>query len=109
MCPEIVLQKDRKKLVHGKNPLINYQNSQEKTPEQHAENALSRVHVQNALLKLSKKERTIFTLRHFHDLKINDIAETLNISSGTVKSLLFRAVRKMQKNLTFYENNMECV
>jgi RNA polymerase sigma-70 factor (ECF subfamily) len=38
-------------------------------------------------------------LRHYDDLMLKDIAESLGLSIGSVKSYLFRAVRKLQKEL----------
>ena len=62
-------------------------------------------HISQALKKISPKERTIFVLRHYNDLKLNEIAEVLGITIGTVKSLLFRAIRKLRKELSSYMGN----
>lgn len=59
-------------------------------------------HITQALKKISPKERTIFVMRHYNDLKLNEIAEVLGITIGTVKSLLFRAIRKLRKELSSY-------
>ena len=80
--------------------------STEKNPEEKTESTLLKRHIDDALQTLSDKERVVFTMKHFHELKIKEIAETLNLSAGTVKSLLFRAVRKMQKCLAFYKKDM---
>jgi RNA polymerase sigma-70 factor (ECF subfamily) len=52
-----------------------------------------------ALEKVSPQEKAVFLLRHTEDLMLKDIAETLGLSIGSVKSYLFRAVRKLQKEL----------
>jgi RNA polymerase sigma-70 factor (ECF subfamily) len=52
-----------------------------------------------ALDKISPQEKAVFVLRHYEDLKLKDIAETLGLSIGSVKSYLFRAVHKLQKEL----------
>ena len=62
-------------------------------------------HISQALKKISPKERTIFVMRHYNDLKLNEIAEVLGITIGTVKSLLFRAIRKLRKELSSYGND----
>jgi RNA polymerase sigma-70 factor (ECF subfamily) len=59
-------------------------------------------HISQALKKISPKERTIFVMRHYNDLKLGEIAEVLGITIGTVKSLLFRAIRKLRKELSSY-------
>ncbi|MCS7303042.1 MAG: sigma-70 family RNA polymerase sigma factor [Bacteroidota bacterium] len=64
-----------------------------------------RQHVDEALTKLSPAQRTAFILRHYYDLSIREIAERMNNTEGTVKVLLFRAVRNLQKLLSFYRDN----
>lgn len=58
--------------------------------------------IQNGMNGLSSKERAVFTLRHFEEVKIKDIAVVLDCAEGTVKNLLFRATKKMQKALKHY-------
>lgn len=74
-------------------------------PEQAAEAKLMQKHLEHALQKLAPREKSIFVLRHYHDLPLKEIAETLKINLGTVKSLLFRALKKMQKELAFYKED----
>jgi RNA polymerase sigma-70 factor (ECF subfamily) len=75
-------------------------------PEKMTEASLMRLHIEKALKKLTDKERTVFVLRHYRDLKLNEIAEILEINTGTVKSTLFRAIQKLQKLLSFYKEEM---
>jgi len=56
--------------------------------------------IAKALEKVSPQEKAVFLLRHNEDLMLKDIAETLGLSIGSVKSYLFRAVRKLQKELS---------
>lgn len=58
--------------------------------------------LEQALDALSERERTVFVLRHFQNLKIREIAEVLERTEGTVKTTLFRAVRKLQEELSDY-------
>ncbi|MEE8587626.1 MAG: RNA polymerase sigma factor, partial [Acidobacteriota bacterium] len=55
-----------------------------------------------ALNCLSPRQRTIFVLRHYQDLKLREIASVLSISEGTVKTTLFRAIRRLQQKLAVY-------
>jgi len=55
--------------------------------------------IQKALTHLSEKQRAVFVLRHFHDLKLQDIAKSMGCAEGTVKNYLFRATQKMQELL----------
>ncbi len=58
-----------------------------------------RERIARALDKISPQEKAVFVLRHYEDLKLKDIAAALDLSIGSVKSYLFRAVRKLQKEL----------
>jgi len=71
-------------------------------PERSAEAGLMQIHIDAALQQLAPREKSIFVLRHYHDLPLKEIAETLNISLGSVKSLHFRAIKRLQKELSFY-------
>lgn len=55
--------------------------------------------VDEALVVLSPTQRAVFVMRHYEGLALNDIAESLNCTVGSVKVHLFRAMRKLQKAL----------
>lgn len=55
--------------------------------------------VDEALVVLSPTQRAVFVMRHYEGLPLNDIAESLNCTVGSVKVHLFRAMRKLQKAL----------
>jgi RNA polymerase sigma-70 factor (ECF subfamily) len=57
-----------------------------------------------AMESLSDKQRAVFALRHFHGLKLQDIARTLGCAEGTVKNYLFRATQRMQEKLREYQH-----
>lgn len=56
--------------------------------------------VQRAISRLSPKLRTITVLRYVESLSYDEIAETLQISLGTVKSRLSRAHAAMDRELS---------
>lgn len=64
-----------------------------------AEHSQLRERIERALETVSPQERAVFILRHHEDLALGDIADALNLSVGSVKSYLFRAVRKLRKEL----------
>jgi RNA polymerase sigma-70 factor (ECF subfamily) len=68
-------------------------------PAAAAEASQLQARIAKALEKVSPQEKAVFLLRHYDDLMLKDIAETLGLSIGSVKSYLFRAVRKLQKEL----------
>jgi len=53
----------------------------------------------SALGRLSLRQRAAFTLRHYEDRSLADIAEILNLDIGTVKVHLFRATEKLREEL----------
>ena len=68
-------------------------------PGREAEAALLRRKIDEALDRISEREKTVFLLRHYHDLSLKEIAETLGLTLGSVKSYLFRSIKKLQKEL----------
>ena len=50
--------------------------------------------------KLAEKQRMIFVMKHYNQLKYKEIAEVLGISLGTVKSLHYKAVQNLRGLIT---------
>jgi len=75
-------------------------------PDRSAEANIIQNHIEHALNRLSRSERSVFVLRHYHDLSLRQIAETLDVAEGTVKSHLFRALRRLQQELSFYRKDL---
>jgi RNA polymerase sigma-70 factor (ECF subfamily) len=55
--------------------------------------------VDAALKVLSPSQRAVFAMRHYEGMKLNEIAEAMECSVGSVKVHLFRALRKLQTEL----------
>ena len=71
-------------------------------PQRRAEAARVQQDIDQALDGLTPRERMVFVLRHYQDLALKEIAEAMGVSEGTVKSFLFRAIKKLQKSLAVY-------
>lgn len=56
--------------------------------------------LRRALMRLSTKDRTVLTLRHFAELDYEEIAHVLEIDEKTVKSRLFEARKRLRALLT---------
>ena len=52
--------------------------------------------MRRSLIKLTEKQRMIFVMKQYNQLKYTEIAQILGISSGTVKSLHFKAVQNLR-------------
>lgn len=57
-----------------------------------------------ALSTLPERQRAVVVLRHYQELSLEEIATTLGMSLGTVKSSLHRALHRMRASLTEAES-----
>lgn len=73
-------------------------------PERKLESVFINEHIEQALNKLSKQERIVFLMRNNNDMPFTEIVEVLQLQPGTVRSLHFRALRKLRRELSFYKN-----
>lgn len=55
--------------------------------------------LRNALEKLPPEEKTIIILRYFEDMKLDEIAAVCEESLSTVKSRLYRTLKKLKLDL----------
>jgi RNA polymerase sigma-70 factor (ECF subfamily) len=56
-------------------------------------------HLEKAMATLSARQRVVFTLRHFEEMPLAEIAEMLKLEVGTVKSHLHRAVGIVRREM----------
>ena len=52
-----------------------------------------------ALGRLPERQRAVVVLRHYQDMSLEEIAQALGMSLGTVKSSLHRALARMRAGL----------
>ena len=55
--------------------------------------------LQKAILKLPEKQRIVFNMKYFDDLKYNDMSEILGTSVGALKASYHHAVKKIEEML----------
>ncbi|MFC5732836.1 sigma-70 family RNA polymerase sigma factor [Cytobacillus gottheilii] len=55
--------------------------------------------IEDAMNQLDQRSREILTLKYFHDMKLKDIAITLECPEGTVKTWLNKALKSLRKLL----------
>jgi RNA polymerase sigma factor (sigma-70 family) len=56
--------------------------------------------IARALRALPERQRAVFVLRHYDELSLEEIAATLELSLGTVKSSLHRAIHRLRERLS---------
>ena len=83
---------------------VNTNVSFEQNPERFAERGFMKKNIENALIVLSPREKSVFVLRNLTELPFNEISEMLKLRLGTVRSLNFRALTKLRHELSFYKN-----
>jgi RNA polymerase sigma-70 factor (ECF subfamily) len=69
------------------------------TPADAMERTELRRRILQAVELLSSRQRKCFMLRHFQELSVREVAETLGTTEGTVKRHLFRASRRLRELL----------
>jgi RNA polymerase sigma-70 factor (ECF subfamily) len=77
--------------------------------EDEADRVDMRRDIAQAMERLPVQQRGIFALREIEGLKYAEISEIYGIPVGTVKSLMFRAVRKLRRELSAYNPKRERV
>lgn len=73
-------------------------------PDVRADSAIMAEHIGRAVEQLSPQQRAVFVLRHYHELALAEIATSLGVTEGTVKTLLFRALKRLRELLQHYRD-----
>ncbi|MFC1564236.1 RNA polymerase sigma factor [candidate division KSB1 bacterium] len=60
-----------------------------------------------ALLKLPINHREAFLLFHYHKLPVKTIGEYMNCPESTVRSYIFRAIKKLRVYLKNYQESIK--
>lgn len=53
--------------------------------------------LQKAILKLPEKQRLVFNMKYFEEMKFKDISEVMEVSVGSLKAQYHHAVKKIEK------------
>lgn len=72
---------------------------EEMTYEESTEDTYENFDLRRALDTLNKKDKAVVELRYFEDMKLEDIAEVLQENLNTVKSRLYRSMKKLRLEL----------
>lgn len=63
--------------------------------------------LQQAILTLPEKQRLVFTLKYYDEMKYEDMAKILDTSVGGLKASYFHAVKKIEEFLVASLNQMQ--
>ena len=72
----------------------------EEIPEIGREDTYENIDVMRALDTLDEREKTVVMLRFFQDMKLSEISSVTGESLSSVKSILYRSLRKLKVKLT---------
>ena len=73
------------------------------SPERRAAGREIRERLEGAMQSLSPRQREVFTMKHFEEMSIPDIADVTGLDAGTIKSHLFRAAQKIRERLAEFQ------
>lgn len=68
--------------------------------EQGAEDTYENVDLKRALDAMPEKDKAVIELKYFEDKKLSEIAEILEENISTIKSRLYRSLKKLQLELS---------
>jgi RNA polymerase sigma-70 factor (ECF subfamily) len=69
------------------------------SPQRSVEGREAGERVKAALERLPERQRAVVVLRHYHEMSLEEIAAALDMSLGTVKSSLHRALHRMRSSI----------
>lgn len=75
------------------------------SPTQKIESAQTRAYLYQAVEELEAHYKLLITLRYQHELSYEEIASTLNLPLGTVKTGIYRAKEQLRKSLAHLEES----
>lgn len=89
----------------GDNVMENIPETNFNNPVQEFDTNETRRHLHQAIEDLDEKYRLLITLRYQNELSYDEIASTLNLPLGTVKTGIFRAKEQLRKSLARLEDS----
>ncbi|WP_342429712.1 sigma-70 family RNA polymerase sigma factor [Neobacillus sp. FSL H8-0543] len=75
--------------------------SQQGISENHTE-----MELKDAMLGLDDRSREILTLKYFNDMKISEIAATMQCPEGTIKTWIYKALKSLREKLEERSGNL---
>ncbi len=104
----MALNRVKKEKAHGARFALN-EEREHHTPyaaQETPENGELRTHIEKALHELPTLQRAVVLLRHIEGLSTKQVSGILACSEGTVKTHLFRGLKKMRTRLEYFRTEM---
>jgi len=92
----IDLLRKKKRMVFSDNISQYADHNPVSSPQESWEKCEASQEVREALSLLEAEEREILVLKYFHELSIKEIAAAMQVPTGTIKSRLFRARKRVE-------------
>jgi len=79
-------------------PIVDYENQLKETlqSDEYFNGTEIQLKLQKAILKLPEKQRIVFNMKYFEEMKYDDMSEVLNTSVGALKASYHHAVKKIE-------------
>jgi RNA polymerase sigma-70 factor (ECF subfamily) len=84
-----------------------YQASSTASADSIVQDEMFREALERELIELDEKHREVFELRHIQGFSVKEIAQTLGINEGTVKSRVFYAVKQLTGKLVEFKVTLQ--
>jgi RNA polymerase sigma-70 factor (ECF subfamily) len=84
---------------NGRRPFERIRANERIEPEVHLMEDYRRWQMRQAIRSLPDKQRLVFVMSHFEEMRYDQIAEVLGVPVGTVKSRMFAAVQNLRTAL----------
>lgn len=75
-------------------------------PERKTESGFIQKNIEKAMRKLSNREKTVFVMRNYSEMSFDEIVKVLKLQPGTVRSINFKALQKLRRELAFYKEEI---
>lgn len=82
---------------------LNYQSNNQDIDKLMDNNLIMEL-INKELDKMGEEHKSVIILRYFEDFSIKEIAQTMNIPEGTVKSRIFYSIKNLTLKLSYFKN-----
>jgi RNA polymerase sigma-70 factor (ECF subfamily) len=85
---------------------ISFESIKDLHGQSNVETTRKRMIIQDALAKLSEKDRMLLTLAYYQGMNHHEVAEVMKMTASNVKISIHRARKRLRKNLEGFEHEL---